>query len=257
MLVYLDLVVLLNFLVDLLLIMGTNRLCGLPRRLGRSILAAGVGGLYAGACLLPGFGFLGGSIWRTVFLALMGIVAFGWSAAALRGSVLLVLLSMALGGVALGLGSGSFISLVTAAAVLSGLCLLGFRGRPGQQAYVQVELCRGSERVRLLALRDTGNSLRDPVTGRSVLVVDPGIGARLLGLTPEQLACPVETVASGAVPGLRLIPFRSVGNGGGLLPALRMEQVRIGSWQGSTVVAFAPQALDREGTYRALTGGMV
>ena len=99
--------------------------------------------------------------------------------------------------------------------------------------------------------------LRDPVTGQSVLIVDATAAWRLLGLTRQQLMTPVETVAAGKFPGLRLIPYRTVGQTGGLLAALRMENVKIDQWQGSALVAFAPVGLDAENGYRALTGGMV
>ena len=60
MVIYADGVMLLNFLVDALLIMGTNRLTGYPVMVGRTASAAALGSLYSGACLLPGFRFLGG-----------------------------------------------------------------------------------------------------------------------------------------------------------------------------------------------------
>ena len=77
--VYLDLVMLLNFLVDYLLLLGTNRLSGSPMTPGRCALAAVLGSVYAGACLLPGFRFLGNFLWRCVSLGLMAVLAFGWS----------------------------------------------------------------------------------------------------------------------------------------------------------------------------------
>ncbi len=255
--VYLDLAVLLNFLVDFLLLLGTNRLAGFPNSPVRAALAAGIGGIYAGACLLPGFHFLGNTLWRLVSLALMGTVAFGWGKSTLQRCMLFVLLSMALGGLAMGLGSGSFGALVGAGGLVFLLCRVGFRGRAGSREYVPVELCYGESRVRLLALKDTGNTLRDPVTGQSVLVVDAHTANRLLGLTKAQLSAPVETVGAGTIPGLRLIPYRSVGQAQGMLIAVRVAQAKIGNWQGSTLVAFAPEGLDREETYRGLTGGMV
>lgn len=255
--VYLDLAVLLNFLVDLLLLLGANRLGGYPPGLGRCAAAAAVGGIYAGVCLLPGFRFLGNLWWRGVCLCAMGGIAFGWNRGAISRTVLFLLLSMALGGIALGLGSGGFLGLIAGAAVTAGLCTVGFRSSVGGKEFVEVELRRAGVAVKLTALRDTGNTLRDPVTGQSVLVADAESARTLLGLTVNQLSRPVETVSSGIIPGLRLIPFRSVGNSGGMLVALRMDQVRIGSWQGSALVAFAPEGLGGNGTYRALTGGAV
>ena len=77
------------------------------------------------------------------------------------------------------------------------LCLVGFRGRAGQQ-YVPVAICYEGRCVSLMALVDTGNTLRDPVTGQSVLVADALCARTLLGLTVEQLRHPAETVASGS-----------------------------------------------------------
>ena len=164
-------------------------------------------------------------------------------------------MSMALGGIAAGMNRGGFFSLITGAATLFLLCWLGFRGKPGEREYVGVELNMDNKRIHLLALRDTGNMLRDPVTGQSVLVVNAQTAFELLGLTRQQLRSPVETVGSGQYPGLRLIPYRSVGQANGMLIAIRLDQVKIGKWQGSTIVAFAPDGLDSEGSYQALTGG--
>lgn len=253
--VYLDLVILLNFCVDLLLLIGTNRLCGYPPRVGRAALAAALGGLYGGACLLPGFGFLGDLLWRLVSLLLMALLAYGISVSALRRGIVFALLCMALGGVAAGIGSGGFFGVVASAAVLCLLCMIGFRGKIGQQSYVSVELTHDGKKIRLTALQDTGNTLRDPVTGSPVLVVDARTAQKLTGLTPQQLKKPVETM--GQLPGLRLIPYRAVGQEAGMLLGMKLHCVRIGSWQGSGIVAFAPEGLSQEGTYQALTGGAV
>ena len=187
----------------------------------------------------------------------MGAIAFGVCRSALRRCLVFILLTMAVGGCAQIMGTGGFWSVLLTAGGVCFLCFVGFRGRLGGQSLVPVELTYGQQHARILALRDTGNTLCDPVTGQSVLIVGPQIATQLLGLTPLQLQQPVETVASGVVPGLRLIPYRALGSASGMLTALRLHDVRIGKWQGSTLVAFAPQGLDTEGTYQALTGGAV
>lgn len=248
---YLDLVIGLNFAVDFLLLLGTNRLAGYPPNPKRAALAAALGGIYGGVCMLPGFRFLGNTFWRLVSLGLMACIAFGFQKSALQRGVLFALLSMALGGVALGLGGGGFWALVASAGFLCILCAVGFQGKAGVHAYVPVELCYAGKRLRLTALRDTGNTLRDPVTGQQVLVVDAAAAQQLTGLTRQQLATPVESM--GSLPGLRLIPYRAVGNQNGMLLALRIPEVKIGSWKGSSLVAFAPESIGSE--YQALTGG--
>ena len=119
------------------------------------------------------------------------------------------------------------------------------------QKMVSVEL----DGLHFSALLDTGNSLKDPLTGRSVLVVGAEIGESLTGLSREQFSRPVESV--DALPGLRLIPYQAVGTNNGFLLAKKFSDVKIGSKQGSALVAFAPQRLSVDGEYQALTGGVL
>lgn len=245
----------LNFLVDFLLLMGASRLAGFPHRPLRCVLAAGISGGYGVLSLK--FSGLGGFVCHFAVLALICVAAYGISAATMRRAVLFVLLRLAVGGIASGFSGNRGMGLLAAAAVVSLLCLLGFGGRAYGREYIPVELSYKGKKLRLLALRDTGNMLRDPITGQSVLVVDAAAGQTLLGLTLQQLSDPIAAVASGAVPGLRLLPYRSIGSPQGMLAAIRLDDAQIGNFRGSTVVAFAPQKLDSEGIYRGLTGGNV
>ena len=252
MVVYLDILLILNFFVDFFLLLGTNRLAGYPPACKRAALAAILGAAYSGACFLPGCSFLGNTLWRTVCLALMGGIAFGFQKSALRRCVLFYLLSMALGGVALGLEMGNTLTLILAALAVAVLCFFGFRGKLGKQ-FVPVEITYGTKSVALTALRDTGNSLRDPLTGQSVLVIGPKAAKSLTGLTQEQLKDPASAISS--LPGLCLVPYRAVGKQGGILLAMRLKNVKIGSYRGKCTVAFAPEGLGNNGEYEALTGG--
>ena len=254
--IYLDIVMLVNFLVDLLLLIAANRLCGYPLKLSRAVLSAGIGAVYAGMCILPGFRFLGNVFWRLVVLGLMGAVAFGWNRTILRRSVIFVFLSMALGGIALGLGNGGILALLAAAGGVCILCFVGFRGGASPKELVTVRLTyRGTTRE-LVALNDTGNALKDPITGQPVLVAGADVAKQMLGLTREQLLTPIETMAQSEISGLRLIPYRSVGNANGMMLAVRMDQVVIGRQQVSNLVAFAPQILGA-GEFQALAGGVL
>lgn len=253
--VYLDLVMVLNFLVDFLLFLGTNRLSGFPAEGWRCAGASLLGAVYSGACLLPGFRFLGNLLWRCVSLGLMGILAFGWKAGALKRSGIFLLLSMAMGGIALSLGRGDVFSLVLCALVCLVLSLVSFGGQIGGREYVPLKIRYQGRSVSLIALKDTGNALRDPVTGEPVLIIAPEAAARLTGLTTEQLQHPLETLALAPVPGLRLIPYRSVGNPGGFLLAKRFADVTIGDKTRNALVAFAGEGLGKGESYQALTGG--
>ena len=253
--IYLDLLILLNFLVDFCLLVGTNRFAGYPNGMKRCILGGILGGLYAGACMIPGFHFLGNEFWRLVSLVLMGGTAFGWNRSGLQRGAVFLILSLALGGIAAGMNGKSFLGLVTAGGMIWLLSRMGFRG--GQKEYVPIELSWNEKRMSLIALRDTGNNLRDPITGEQVLVAGADVGEKLLGLTRYQLAHPVETLASGCIPGMRLIPYTAVGQPGGILLAVRFQGAKIGNTYGDPLVAFAPDVLARGEVYQMLTGGAI
>lgn len=254
--VYVDGVMAVNFLVDLLLLLGTNRLSGFPPGWKRVLPAAALGAVYSGACLVPQFRFLGSTLWRVVFLGLMGGIAFGWSRSALRRCGVFVLLAMALGGLAVCLGRADIRVLALASLGLWCLSRLSFEGIPGSREYIPLQITRQGKTVKLLALRDTGNTLRDPITGEQALVISPWAAERLTGLTERQLRHPLETMTAGSIPGLRLIPFHTVGSSGGMMLAMTFEQVILGNQKRKALVAFAPENFDRNGAYQALTGGV-
>ena len=248
---YIPGVMILYFLVDFLLLLGAGRLCGEPAKWPNAAAAAALGGIYAVACLLPGFYFLGNLLWRIVSLLVMAMIAFGFT---IRRGIVFAILSFALGGAVTGIGQGGPAELLGTAGVLCILCGIGFRDKLTGKKYIPVELSYQGKNMQLTALRDTGNTLADPVTGRQVLVVGADVAQKLTGLTKEQLHKPVESM--GSIPGLRLIPYRSVGSSGFLL-GMRFQNVKIGNWQGSSLVAFAPEWLHPEGAYQALTGGAI
>ncbi len=254
--IYLDMVVLLNFLVDYLLLLGTNRLSGFPPGSWRCAAGALLGGLYAGACLLPGFRFLGSILWRTVMLCLMAMLAFGINTSALKRGGIFLLLSLAMGGMAISAGRGDFLSLLLSGGGIWLLCSWAFGGAVGGREYVPVELRWQGNTLSLIALRDTGNTLRDPITGEQVLVIGAQAAQDLTGLTLAQIASPLETLTQHPLPGLRLIPYHAVGKMGGMLLAMRFSDVRIGNRRQSALVAFAPEGLGRGDAYQALTGSL-
>ncbi len=250
-------VVLLGMLVDFLLLQGTAGMSGGQPNAARAVLAALLGGVFGVVSMRGDVLFLEHSGWRLGMLVLMGWIAFGFRGSGFRQTVLFVLLSMALGGLAVGLGQGSIGKVICSAVIAIWLFLVGFQWNQAPQELVEVHLAAGEAESRFYALRDTGNTLRDPVTGESVIVVGASVADRLFGLTREDLEHPVETLARQTTAGFRLIPYRAVGQSRGLLLAMRIPQARIGTKTGPALVAFAPSGLDAEGTFQALIGGNV
>lgn len=239
------LTVLLHMGVTWLLLMAAGQLCG--RRAGalRCLLGALARGCWAEIYMLGGFPE--GNVWNLAGVLLSSWITFGGHLRCWGGFALLTL-------AAEGLQDGNGWALATMA-VGTFLMGRGWRKPDEEERCVPVRLCHGGRMVQLLALRDTGNTLRDPVSGEPVLVLGAEAARRLTGLTAAQLRSPVETVASGVLPGLRLVPYRAVGSSG-MLAALRLDGVWIDGKPAGRLAAFTPEGLDGRDAFQALTGGM-
>ncbi len=275
--VYLDMVIVLNLLVNYLLLKATARLGASAARKLRLWGAASVGALYAAAVYLPHCGFLQTIPMKLVCAVVMLLVAFGAKRQTLRLGAVFAAVSLVLCGAVYGvellkhgrvrlhgdslLYPVTFSSLILTAGGTYAACrLLLPRLTHSADSIVPVTVSLQGRRVHLSALRDSGNTLCDPVSGESVLVADWHTARRLL---PEHLTLCAEDFAAPA--GLmirlheyypRLIPYRAVGVGGAMLLALPCR-VSIGKQSAKNgLVAFSPTPLSDGGGYEALTGGM-
>lgn len=245
----------LNFVVDLLLLAAVFQLMGMPFSALRSVLAAMLGGIYGGVCLLPDFHFLGNGAWQLTCMALASLIAFGMERNTFRNGLLFCFLRLALNSFASVSPNKSIWTWILCLAVLALVWVVGFDGGTGK-AYVPMVIRYAGKTARLTAFRDTGNFLKDPVTGKNVVIADPIAARLLLGLTQEQLKNPVQTMENTQIPGLRLIPYSAIGNAGGLLLAMRFADAELDDQKQDQIVAFAPQQIGAGRGFQALVGGM-
>ncbi len=268
--VYLDRVVLLNLAVDYLLLLATARLAGLPLRRGRLALAAALGALYAAAVFLPGCRGLAHPLCRLAAGTAMCRLAWRRERRPWRLTALFFLLSGALAGLllAMGLAAGSPEALLSrvyhadvswpvllGSAIGFGLLLhlvfrQGARHEGGELMDVTVSL--QGRRQRLRALHDTGNTLRDPVSGQPVLVLEQDALRELW--PPEEKMARLHRLDGTCR--WSLLPFCAVGTEAGLLLAVRSDYVKVGSITYPRILlALTPGAVSDGGGYQALWGG--
>lgn len=282
--IYIDTLFLLNFMVDYLLLLGAARLAGEPLRRIRFFLGAVLGGGYAVAIFLPGFGFMTHPLVRLSAAVLMVLMAYGGSRRLLRQAVIFFALSCAFGGGVLAIGllgrqglslSGGVIYsgmdlkivLLSAAGCYAALTLL-FQGVGKHTSFtgeiVPVRLILGKRSAQFMALVDTGNTLSDPVNGWPVMVAEGMCVASLFPLdrqpTPELLRDPARAMVclgEGELTGrLRLLPYRTVGVEQGILLAMRTDEVWISGEKQELLVALSPTPVSDGGGYRALVGAL-
>lgn len=271
--VYLDAVFVLNFCVNYLLLRGTARLGASAARRRNAVGAAAIGAIYAIAVFLPQLAWLRLSAMKLVVAALMLMTAFGIKRATLRMAAVFATLSLVLCGAVYGvqalLGKPfvrgnelfypvSFASLLLTALAVSLACrLLLPRLNHAVNSIVPITLHLEGKSVRLSALRDSGNTLIDPVSGSSVLTAHWSAAAKLLpeSLKAEDFQAPAMLALRLKRYSPRLIPYRSVGVESGLLLAIPCRITQDDRTKNG-LVAFSPTPLSDGGAYDALTGGM-
>lgn len=236
-------VIVLVMMVDILLLYATGRLLRSRTCLWRYALATLLSGIFTTISMLEDFPFLGSFPWQICIIVMTGLVAFGHSRESFRSLLLFTLLRLSVGGVA---EKETVVSMLLGAAGIGFACI----SLSKKSKLIPVELYFGGKTYHITALYDTGNALRDPVTGRGVMIVDVNVARSLTGLEISALQDPVSNLVS--FPGLRLIPYQSVGDSGFLL-ALRIPEAKVGNRKESVIVALSPNLLSKQ--YQALTGG--
>lgn len=276
--IYLDSLFLLNATVDYLLLLAAARVAGEPLYRLRFALGALVGGLYAVAIFF--FPFLQGLLYKFLLGSLMMLLAYGRAHRLLRQSLIFLALSCAfaggilaislLGGQGLSLSGGVLYSpmdlkmvLLSAAGCYALLTLVfqNFGKHSALTGQLLPTLLKVDDKeISFISLRDTGNTLSDPLTGHAVLVVQASTLAPFFPrpLSPQALAQPAQVLEdfSGTplAPRLRLLPYKAVGIQG-LLLALRVDEMAIqGQPQEERLVALSPNPLSDGGNYQALLG---
>lgn len=277
MVVYVDIVFLLNCLADGAALYATGRLSGLPVGKRRLLAAALLGGTYGALCVLPGWGVLASPLPQAAAAAGLVWLAFGRRGAFLRQLLLFFILSCALGGALVAVGR--LLEMEEGLAALArldwrvfllagGSCFLVlsvvFRG--GAHHAVAGQLCRfvlerRGRRAALTALLDTGHTLTDGLTGRPVLTVYWEALEPLWTVEERLILARLERDGGAEClarlgPGFRLLPYQAVGVSGGLLLCFQAERAVIdGAQAGPVTVALSPTAVSDGGGYTALWGG--
>ena len=274
--VYIDLYCLVNFSMDLLALMITAALLHLRVKRLRAILAAAFGGIYASAALLFGLSGILGFAGDLVCALVLCYIAFRHKGSShlhtLRAVPVLFLVSMTLGGVMTALyallnrlklpfealqGDGLSVwtfALLTAVAGIATLRGGSFMGLSRKTKTVTVHATLFGKAVTLHAMVDSGNLLRDPVSGTPVIVADLD---RLRSCLPCELyrACArgdlAHILASNTYRGhIRPIPSQTA-TGASLLIALTPERLTLtvgkDTYPASYLIAPAPLGESAQG----------
>lgn len=245
--VYGDVLVSVNFIIDLLILRLCQPLTGIRQRGARPYLAAAAGGLCSMAIFLPA-----GSLLLDLFIRLgISFIVVSIAYGRQRPGVFLRLLavfyavSFLVAGVVIGLwflfpGVGyayrngmiylnlrplALIGSVAAAYLFVGLFEQIFHWGRGMGERYTMTAGRGDRSITFTVLADTGNRLTDPFSGAPMVVLSEEKGRGLL--TVAEIRWLDSGMTQGEPPpGLRMAPYRTV-DGTGMLAAFRPGSLQV------------------------------
>ncbi len=279
--VYLDLTFLNNFIMDFIILWATARLSGLKPKHSRIAVASVLGAAYAvGYVWLAGslIFSLTGKIVVSVIMVILAIKPARWQD---YSKVLLYfyLINFTVAGATIAFSSlladtevaRFFPAIWIVVAVLAALAIGLFAGRyvkdhllPGLLKF-QVVLRFGKQHCMGHGFVDTGNSLKDPLTRKPVIVAEYGLIKPCLPLELQNMvekdqseeALLEQIIASSWANRLRLIPFSSIGRKNGMLLGVRADEVvlNIGSkdiMHKNAVIGIYREQLNPQGNYQML-----
>ena len=250
--VYVDLYFLINTSMNLLTLMISASLLHRKISRWRACLAASVGGLWAVVALFWGMEGFWGLVLDCTVIFLMCAVVFATPKASFRALLKCTLVGMLtsaiLGGIMTALYAlfnrfdlpmgessqdGSSLLVFAIIATLAGFATVTggrFLGFSKKSKYITVTAVLFGKTVTLRALVDTGNRLREPMSGRSVIVADK---ARILEALPQSLAealtstSPEEWLSDARyATRIRIIPTNTA-TGTKMLPAILPDKLTV------------------------------
>ncbi|HOV79771.1 MAG TPA: sigma-E processing peptidase SpoIIGA [Bacillota bacterium] len=290
--VYIDQVFLGNLVINYAILWGAAKLSRIPARPGRIFAGAGLGALYSLALFFPGKNLLF-SVWFKIassviitavafvplppgkFLACLG--CFYLTSFALGGLIFGMIFFIQSGRAASYPGIEKAVSEYFWPGLVAGLAAFWAAGK-GIAAMIKrgvfenlfkMSLCikSGGGQVNVEAFLDTGNRLKDPLTGSPVIVVEYGVIKPLLpaevkaffegGGEPDVWQVLSSLGESRLASRFSAVPFRSLGRVDGLLVGFRPDEVIIerggrGDKIVKAVVAVYHKKIDPSGSCQAL-----
>lgn len=241
MVVYADILIFLNTVINFLLLKITGKLCGDKNRFIRSVAAAFAGGLFSLYILIRQTNFIIELSVRIVVSAIMAVISFGVKSIKLifKQIVILFGLSFLFAGIMISfwfifkpdnlLINNGIVYFDVSPIVLIGMSVIAYffvsvvmfvlKRRIRGDKYCRVTLKFGERCEELIALLDTGHALRDTINGSPVVIVDKKYGERLFG----EVSVTSPTYLEGQLKKrYRIIPYNTIG-GSGIMPAFKCD----------------------------------
>lgn len=283
---YLDLFVCLNLTLDYLLLILTARLTGVPVRRWRAFAAGAAGALLAIFLFFSEFRIVSALLVKAFTGWLMVWIAFGrvgWKRQLRLTGVLLVqafafagamyaLQSLGLGRITVQNGVAYFqvssrqILLCAVGAFFLFQLLFGDHALKLEKRRLRMQASLGERQIETRLLLDTGNLLREPMSGQPVILLAPETAA---GLFPPEIAAALhrkdgwdsmllfQKLVEETGTAARLIPLGTAGSKKGIIIAVKPTSITLECGKNQACwIGIAPADIDVCGGCRGLIGAL-
>ena len=251
--VYIDVLFLINFLINLLLLYSTAKLVSVKITILRGLTSSMLGALYSVLIFLPSLNLIYSGVAKFLFSLAIVALAFNIKGIKLYFKTLGVfyIVTLCFGGSIFALfyltGIGSkvgavirngvlyfdlpwqflIVSVLISYTVISGVWRFVF-SRSVKSTYINICISYLGKTATLKALVDTGNSLHDPLSNSPVIIAEY---FEICNILPDDFneyfekGCDIERITPGILTRLRIIPYCSLGNENGLLIGFKPDVV--------------------------------
>lgn len=130
--------------------------------------------------------------------------------------------------------------------------------------YCKIKVFIDEKVIQTIAMIDTGNLAKEPITNRSVVIIENNLLEEVL---PKEICNNVENILSGNldgvpekyIPRLRCIPFSSLGKQNGMLLGIKADGIEVDfeeekKCSKDVIIGVYDKSLTKKGEYRALIG---
>lgn len=290
--IYLDVVLIENLCMNYIILFSTGYLLKIKIRHIRLVLSALLGGIYSIAAYMQVLEIYSNLVLKIILSVVMVYIAYNSRNVKqiLKQLIFFYLISFVFGGCAFALlyfikpeqilmKNGVYIGTYPLKiAILGGIVgftitVIAFRyvrtKLNKKNMFCELEIYFQNKSITTIALIDTGNMLKDPITSMPVIVVEKEILKKVL---PESILSNLNKIIGGDVPKevyedenlnyitkFRVIPFSSIGKENGLLLGFKSNKIKVNTEESEriiedVIIGIYDNKLSKKENYFALIG---
>lgn len=288
--IYIDIIIVENLIMNYIILYATVLISKSPKSYLRMFLASLIGAVYATLEYILKVNIYSNIILKTILSIIIVHIAFNPQDVKkmCKQLVLFYVTTFTFGGIATyliyvlkpqniiiknGMYVGTYVLKVIFVGAIIGTIILAIAFKMAKNKLTKKDMiCKvkiklnGKEET-VEAMVDTGNMLKEPITGTPVVVVER---TSLYELLPKEILNNTESILGGDfekipeeikneyVPKLKLIPFASLGKQNGMLVGIKPEKIEVINEQTeeekNAIIGIYNKSLTKKGEYKALIG---